>query len=116
MQAINDRNINSAFNYRHQSTNRQRSSRQPVRQAPDEVNQQRHIPSTYNLTAEHSPPVQGVPKQYHTRGASSTKHFNNKRILVQAIAKSFGILHAYGEYSNFMKVSKRFLAEKGLLT
>ncbi len=34
---------------------------------------------------------------------------------MHAIAKSFGILHAYGEYDRFMKMSKKFLKDKGLI-
>ena len=120
--AINDRNVAHAFNYRQKSAKRSRRVR-------DDKNGL--LPSTYNLTMpdqqkgarDVSPqgpvlkkPLTGAstPNHYDNRAASA-RHHNNKRILVQAIAKSFGILHAYGEYSNFMKVSKRFLHEKGLI-
>jgi hypothetical protein len=75
MQAINDRNISTAFNYRQQSAKRERSSRNPD-------NQQKLLPSTYNLTSNEqgSSPREHRPVQHGSR--PSAKHFNNKKILV----------------------------------
>ena len=94
--------MHNAFSLRHPSTKKQRG---------------------FSVSAKHGscPDLQKAENlQLDNKGRPQSATLNtnksNKKILVQAIAKSFGILQAYGEYDNFMKVSKRFLKEKGILS